>query len=160
MKTLLSAALFLVLMGLPTWVRADDQADPAKKPAIDAEKDKDIRLLLDLSGSGKIAEQMVNQMIGIFSGQNPNVPQEFWDGFRKQAKADDFIELIVPIYAAHFSGDEVKELIKFYQSPIGKKLVKEQPLMMTESMQVGQAWGARLGAKISRQLQEKGFIKS
>ena len=70
------------------------------------------------------------------------------------------MELMIPVYDAHFSAADIGELIKFYESPIGRKLVKEQPLMVSESMKAGQKWGFELGMKVAQELKEQGYIKS
>jgi hypothetical protein len=36
------------------------------------------------------------------------------------------------VYARHFNASEIRELIAFYQTPIGKKLVQEMPKAQTE----------------------------
>ncbi|MFA6448073.1 MAG: DUF2059 domain-containing protein [bacterium] len=43
-------------------------------------------------------------------------------------------KIYVPIYAKHFSDDDIKAMIAFYDSPVGKKLVAESPAIATESM--------------------------
>jgi len=67
--------------------------------------------------------------------------------------------MVVPIYDKHFSHEDVKELIKFYQSPIGQKLVREQPGIVTESMAAGQKWGQHIAADVLKRLREKGYVK-
>jgi uncharacterized protein len=163
-RVFVSLPLVLALTGFPAISRAEDA--PASKPdpgdqkaaAIDPQKEKDIRTLLDLSGAAKLGMQVIDQMITQMRQIHPDVPPDFWDAFKKEANAEDFTNLVVPIYAKHFSDDEVKELIKFYKSPIGQKLVREQPQMMRESMIVGQQWGFQLGQKIARRLKEKGYV--
>jgi hypothetical protein len=42
----------------------------------------------------------------------------------------------------------LKEIIKFYESPVGKKLVKSQPLIMKESFQIGIKWGQGVAKRV------------
>jgi hypothetical protein len=42
-------------------------------------------------------------------------------------------EIYYPVLKKHFSEEEVQQLIKFYQSPLGKKTIKEMPVIMSES---------------------------
>jgi uncharacterized protein len=56
--------------------------------------------------------------------------QEF-DRFQMQYLAD-IMKLAPPIYARHFTVDELHQLIAFYQSPIGVKAMKELPQVMGE----------------------------
>ena len=79
--------------------------------------------------------------------------------YAKEMNSDSMIELVIPIYAKHFSHDEIKQLIAFYQSPIGKRLIEEQPAIAQEAMQVGQAWGQQIGQRIAQKLKDAGYDK-
>ena len=52
----------------------------------------------------------------------------------------DFNKLIegisVPLYDKYFTENDLSELINFYKSPVGKKLIKVTPLLMEDSMMV------------------------
>jgi hypothetical protein len=38
--------------------------------------------------------------------------------------------------------------LQFYTTPAGKKLISSQPVIMQESMQIGQQWGQSLFMKV------------
>ena len=120
-------------------------------------KIQDIRRMLVLSGSGKLGIQVMRQLLQYQRQANPEVPQEFWEEFMSEVDPNELIELIVPIYARYFSHEDVKGMILFYESPVGKKLVSVQPLITRDSMSAGQQWGMAIGRKIVRKLQEKGY---
>jgi uncharacterized protein len=44
------------------------------------------------------------------------------------------------IYAKHFTEQELKELVAFYKSPLGQKMLKEEPLALDQSMKKAQDW--------------------
>jgi hypothetical protein len=50
---------------------------------------------------------------------------------------NEMIEAIVPIYRRHLSKNDVDEVIRFYSSTVGQKLLREQPQMIQEGMQAG-----------------------
>lgn len=50
---------------------------------------------------------------------------------------DEMVEGMVPIYRRHLSRTDVDEIIRFYSSSVGQKLLREQPQMIQEGMQVG-----------------------
>jgi hypothetical protein len=64
------------------------------------------------------------------------------------------MEKLVPVYARHFTHAEIRELIAFYGTPIGKKTVSTLPKVVSESMLVGQQWGASLAPEIERRIHE------
>jgi uncharacterized protein len=49
---------------------------------------------------------------------------------------DDLIQDLVPVYQRHLTRSDVRALIAFYSSPPGQKILREQPAMIKESMQV------------------------
>jgi hypothetical protein len=51
---------------------------------------------------------------------------------------DQLYNQVVPLYASHFTQDEVKALTAFYRSPAGKKSLEVMPVLMGESAQAAQ----------------------
>jgi hypothetical protein len=129
---------------------------PAAAPAAGA-KEAAIRRLLEVTGAGQMGVQVMDGLLGSFKKASPAVPDSFWAEFRSEVRAEDLLDLCVPIYAKHFSEDDVRAVIAFYETPAGKRLVKAQPLIMQESMQAGQEWGRTLAQKVIARLKEKGY---
>ena len=48
---------------------------------------------------------------------------------------DEILNATIQIYQRHLTRTDVEELIRFYSSPVGQKLLREQPELMRESMQ-------------------------
>jgi hypothetical protein len=60
---------------------------------------------------------------------------------------DDTMEKMVPIYAARFSTQEIKQLTAFYRTPLGNKLLTSLPQISAESLQAGvQVFSPRINA--------------
>ncbi len=62
---------------------------------------------------------------------------------------EELINIIIPIYSKHFTHDEIKELLKFYKTPTGKKVILVMPRVMQENVAMGQRWGTELGRKVA-----------
>lgn len=124
----------------------------------DSSKTASIKTLLEVTGSGKLGVQVVQNMLASYKQSLPNVPQDFWDNLIKELKPEVLIEMIIPIYDKYYTADEIKKLIEFYQTPLGKKLISVMPQIMQESMQTGQAWGEEVGKKVYKNLTEKGYV--
>jgi|SRR5208282_2156620 len=56
----------------------------------------------------------------------------------KDFPVDEIIDAVVPIYQKHLTKSDLEAIIAFYSSPVGQRLLKEQPAMMAEGMQAGQ----------------------
>lgn len=113
-----------------------------------------IRRLLELTGAANLALQSMEQMMPSQRAANPQVPAAFWDAFLAHARRDvpQLVDSLIPVYAARFTKAELDELVRFYESPLGRRLSAAQPMVTQESMQVGQRWGARIGTEVGDSL--------
>jgi hypothetical protein len=103
---------------------------------------------------------MIEQMIKSFSAYNPNIPAEFWDEFKKNIDVNKINEMNIPVYDKYLSADEIKETIKFYESPVGRKLIEALPKILEETYTAGEQWGYEVGTKLQNMLMEKGYLKA
>ncbi len=133
------------------------QAEPAKH--VDTAKQKDIRHLLQLTGAAALGQQVMNQMLETFKTTLPNVPANFWTEFAKEINADELVERVIPVYDKQLSGPEIKDLIAFYETPTGKKLIKVMPAIASESMTIGKDWGRAVGEQVMTKLRKQGLDK-
>jgi hypothetical protein len=47
---------------------------------------------------------------------------------------DDVMNELVPVYDQYFTAQDLQELIAFYESPLGQKVLKTAPLILKDSM--------------------------
>ena len=52
------------------------------------------------------------------------------------------------IYASHFTEPELKQLLTFYQSPLGQKVVAEEPKAADESLTMAADWADKLSEEV------------
>ena len=64
------------------------------------------------------------------------------------ADGDALYSVLAPIYEKHFNLIELNQLVNFYESPLGQKLVRISPELLTESLDLGQQWGMSLVPEI------------
>jgi len=125
----------------------------------ETEMQQDIVRLLELSGSDKIADQMFNHLVATFKKTNPEIPDKFWETFKEEIDAAGYYHLVIPIYEKYYTHEEIRQLIDFYNTPIGQKTIRVTPMVMQESIAAGQKWGAELGKKVHKRLMEESNIK-
>jgi hypothetical protein len=127
---------------------------------LDSTKATLIRQLLEMSRAGSQILLGMQTTLETQRQASPEVPAIFWDTFMERAKASlpELIELLVPIYHRAFSTDQVRQLIAFYQSPIGQSLLAAQPTITREAMLAGQQWGTKIGTDVANELKNKGLI--
>jgi hypothetical protein len=138
---------------------------PAPAPAVTApappppDKQHDIRTLMALTGAGKIGAQFVEQMMASFKETYPDVPASFWTAFVSEINADTLVDKLVPVYEKHLTQDDIRQLIAFYQSPTGKKMIVAMPKITRDSMQIGQDWGRQVAEQVVARMEKEGFKK-
>lgn len=165
-----TTALGLLLLGWFSTKAADHfQQPPAGKtkqpPAqtnassgkvkVDPVKEADIRRLLELTGAKALAVQTMTSMEdGIKPLMSNSLPPGdyrdqlidlFFAKFHSKADAQHLVELAVPIYDKYLTGEEVKGLIKFYETPLGQKATGVMPKMVSEIQGESREWGEKLG---------------
>jgi uncharacterized protein len=148
MKT--SASLCFVLFVCSTLGFAQQPATATAKAAAEKASREDVVKYLDALHVRRTMEQMIDGMkkqmkTGAEAGmkhQLPNATPEqiakitsMVDDSLSEIKVDELIEVVIPIYQEHISKADLQQVLAFYQSPVGQRLLDEQPAMMQESMQ-------------------------
>ena len=117
-------------------------------------KQADIRKLMKVTGAANLGEQMMTQMLPMLKQNSTGIPDEFWTEFMSEIDMSKLVELCIPSYEKYFTHDEIKGLLKFYETPLGKKMIQVQPQIMLECMIAGQQWGQQIGAKAAQKIQD------
>ncbi|MGA9198053.1 MAG: DUF2059 domain-containing protein, partial [Pseudolabrys sp.] len=55
---------------------------------------------------------------------------------------------VAKLYASHFTEAELKELLAFYKTPVGMKLIVEQPKVGEEGLKFAQTWANNLSDEV------------
>ena len=136
-----------------------DQAPGAavREVKIDPAKEADIRRLLELMDAKTLFKQTLDGMEKSLTPllvqalpAGPYRPQLIELFFAKmQAKMDvqRLVELSIPVYDKYLSGEEIKGLIQFYSTPVGRKAITVLPKITQEMREEGQKWGGELGRR-------------
>jgi hypothetical protein len=124
---------------------------------ISKEKEAAIREIVRVTGGASLGAQVSGALMQQLRPAFPQVPEDVWNELTQALDPDEMVELVVPIYDRHFSLEEVKGLLDFYGTPLGRKLVSEMPAIAAESMAVGGEWGKQKVQEIIERLAAKGF---
>jgi hypothetical protein len=142
----LIGAAWLAAVALAPASALAQEADP-KAAELGAE-------LIDAAGTKSVMNQMMNQLgpglTQLVVQANPgkeDAAREVMQSFvlpRIQASVPELMHEGALLYAKHFTNEELGQMIAFYKSPVGQKLVLEQPKMMQEMAVVAQTWGQKI----------------
>ena len=148
-------AALLLMLGLFAGSAAQAQdADTAKRLELGQQ-------LIDLAGAKDGIAQMLDQiapgLIQLVQQANPGKEKEVAEVMtqyivpKMKENLPEALRQCAVVYANHFTEDELNQLIAFYQSPIGRKLVQEQPGMSRELARFGTAWAQKAALQAIRE---------
>ncbi len=123
-KVLLSAALLVCMCS--TNVFAQNASE------------KSVMTLMEKTGVTKMINTMFNQMKVAYSG-NEKAKKAF-DEVVKELDVKEYIKRVVPVYQKYYTQEDIDALNKFYDTPVGQKVIRVQPQLLTDVMQVGREW--------------------
>jgi hypothetical protein len=149
---LLIAASMICLAGSATVAFADEKSH--RKAAED---------LLMVMGVDTQMQASIDQTLDLQAKANPQLTR-FRPAMKKffakymswDVLKDDFIK----IYTDAFEEDELKEIKAFYETPIGKKMVKKMPELMSKGMQLGASRVQQNMPELQQMIQEEAQKKA
>ena len=120
--------------------------------------EKSVRELLAATGAGNMAVQIMTGMIAPLKKAIPKAPDAFWEEFLKEVSSDELINMSLPIYQKYYSEEDIQAIITFYDSPVAKRMVANQPAIVQEAMQIGQVWGRKIGERALERAKQQNLI--
>ena len=63
--------------------------------------------------------------------------------------------MLAEIYAGHFSENELREIVLFFNSSAGSAWLDKGPMLETEGEQIGLEWGQLLMQRVLKRFEEQ-----
>ncbi|MDA3816402.1 MAG: DUF2059 domain-containing protein [Prolixibacteraceae bacterium] len=126
----------------------------------DKEYSKTLKQMFEVSGTVESYQTAIKQMFTIFKQQYSDVESDVWNDLEKEfskTSLNELTEMFAPVYSKYMTLEDLQELIKFYETPVGKKFANSAPQIMQESMQIGKQWGVKIGQDFEKKMKEKGY---
>lgn len=129
---------------------------PPEHPATVAQ----IEQIMTLSHS---AENIRLQMKASIADQEKNGPKyltaSFWNDFAAEVDKTNWLTFLTPVYQKYYSTEDATEIIRFYSTPAGQKvLAAAQPFLseiMSKSTSLGRDIGRQVGEKHAAEIKER-----
>ena len=96
---------------------------------------------------------------------NPQLSKELNDVaalLRKdyEPKRSEVFNNVARVFAQHFTEQELKDITAFYKTPLGQKMLKEEPVAIDQSLKSAQDWANNFSeavtARFRSEMQKKG----
>ncbi|MBC8451729.1 MAG: DUF2059 domain-containing protein [Rhodospirillaceae bacterium] len=163
--------VFTLLLGLSLSMPIPNQGRSA--PAQSEQNVKAVLRLLthlqiDNMGDDLFA-MMAERTVPTMRSAVPNLPEEAYailheelaDAFRSASA--DLMASNAQLYLQHLTPDEIAEMNNFYSTATGKKMLKVIPMLMQQSLYLGQEWVQKMDRDVRRiwraRLKQEGYIK-
>jgi hypothetical protein len=113
--------------------------------------------ILEIKGSMAIFEAVIPGVIekskSTLMQMSPNLFKDLNDvanNLRKEfaPRLDTLRADVARIYASRFTEQEMKDTLAFYKSPLGKKILTEEPAFVDRSMSAAQDWAIKLNDEV------------
>lgn len=109
---------------------------------------QDVIKVLKASGASAQMEMAKDQVMG-------SIPEAKKADFSKDfdASLPSLYDKMAKVYMEMYTHDEVKQMLKFYDSPVGKKITEKSSELTKKNMSAAQEWGTELQVIMMKYMQ-------
>jgi hypothetical protein len=109
--------------------------------------------------SMEIAEQMIREKMPDATPEQKKQFREMMDEVMQQALGPaaikEMLEATIPVYQHHLTKADLDAMVAFYSSPVGQKILHEQPAMVQESMEASAGIQQRIARAMFQKIDER-----
>lgn len=103
---------------------------------------------------------VVEQSRLLYLQQNPGIGKDLTEVATKmradlQPRFSELVDAMAKMYADAFTEKELKDILAFYETPTGKKLLDQQPKLVDSSMNFAQDWANKLSEEVTAKMREE-----
>lgn len=137
---------------------AQSQAD------IDPDRLAGAKDLIEVTGAAKQFEVLLplimSQMENAFVQLKPEHADAIRESFKMASakfseKKQEAFDQVAVVFAELFTAAELKEIVAFYKTPVGAKLIQSQTVIAQKTLAIGQAWGRKIGREIEEEVRKE-----
>lgn len=119
--------------------------------------------MLEVSKTMEAMEQIAPQITAVVKQQvgSTNVPDSFWQELEQNMvnMYDKILKAMLPVYQKYLTIEDVREITKFYETPVGKKLAASNTKIAMEAMPIAQNIAMQIMQEFMENAKAKGYIK-
>jgi uncharacterized protein len=109
--------------------------------------------------SMEIAEQMIHEKMPEATPEQKKQFREMLDDVMREALGpaaiNEMLEATIPVYQRHLTKADLDAMVAFYASPVGQKILHEQPAMVQESMEASAGIQQRIARSMFQKIDER-----
>lgn len=114
---------------------------------------------------GPLVSGVIERTKSVFLQTNPMLGKDLNEVAAKLhneygGRSAEIVNDVAKLYASRFTEQELKDILAFYKSPLGRKLIVEEPAILDQSMKNAQTWAENLSqeviAKMRTEMKKRG----
>jgi uncharacterized protein len=115
------------------------------------------RELVELKGGNAMFEPVIISMIeqtkAALLQTNPQLSKDLNDVAAQlrtefSPRRNDLMAQAAKLYAQRFTEQELNDILAFYKTPTGRKMITQEPLVLDETFNYVQQWSPRVGEEV------------
>ena len=117
--------------------------------------------LIELKGATKAFDALVPGVIEYNKNNllqiNPNLSKDLNQAAQQlltemSPRRTEMQQELARVYAQYFTEQELKDALAFYKTPLGKKLISEEPRALEDSMKSADGWSRKFSEEVMTKL--------
>ena len=141
----------IVLLTMLTWTPSAWAQQPSANAIAFAKE------ILEIKGAAGIYQNaipnIVEQAKNVFLQTNPMLSKDLNDVAAQMRKdlmssQQEIADQIAKAYASRFSEQELKDMVVFYKTPLGRKMLAEEPQLIEQTMTTVRKWADKLSDEV------------
>jgi len=128
---------------------ANPPAQVPDQPPVHPVTPEQVHEILELTGANQLKNQMMRGMMAYWRRAFPSfVPKDVFDDLESSLEKMDFEPMAVTAYQKRISTEDAAQVIAFYKTPAGRRVIAALPQISSEMQQAG----AQMGMKVSQEV--------
>lgn len=115
-----------------------------------------LKKMFVVTGSNETYKATIKQMFAMYKAEstlNPEKLKVLEDEMLKTS-LNELTDMLVPVYKKYMTINDIEEIVKFYESPTGKKYARNSPAITQEALKIGQQWGKKFAEQLQSSLKK------
>jgi hypothetical protein len=127
------------------------------------------REIINAKGAAKMYEPVIAEVVqratGVLMQTNPMLSRDLNEVAARlrseyAPKASELLTEVARLYASRFTEAELKDALAFYKSPVGQKIILQEPAILDQSVAFAEQWASKFSeevlARVRAEMRRKG----
>lgn len=106
-----------------------------------------------------MVEERLRQAMDGMKQAMPRVPEKYFEKYRALITSDELRNNLIGVFDKHFSTEELKALLQFYDTPVGKKMTEQSVPILRETMEVAQQISKRAMEEVTKEFRTEQLLE-